>query len=63
MTNGKYKSLVDFYKFGFGRYPGLTRSTNLVDGITDTRQLLCIPKIGSLVDMENTAAVHTYPSD
>lgn len=48
MTNGKYKSLANFYKFGFGRYPGFTRSTNLVGGITDIRQFLgCVRRVGN----------------
>ena len=60
----KYKSLADFYKFGFGRYPGFTRSTNLVGGITDMRQSLCIRRSGSFVGIEKTAAVHTsYPTE
>ena len=59
---GKYKSLANFYKFGFGRYPGFTRSTNLVRWDYRYASILCIRRGGTLVGIENTAAVHTaYP--
>jgi hypothetical protein len=56
----KYKSLADFYKFGFGRYPGFTRSTNLVGRITDTRQSFVFEGWDSRGYAQITAAEHAY---
>jgi len=56
--NGKYKSLADFYKFGFGRYPGFHAFYKSRYEYYRYASTLASLGDGLLVDMKNTAAVH-----